>query len=364
MTATSFPNLTAVIDEGINRGLHTAVQVYVSQNGQTLVNDGFGEASPGVPMSAENVMLWRSAGKPVTAAAVLKACSSGQLSLDHDLESYIPEAHGTALEGITLRQMLSHSSGIPLIETGWPHASPSEILHRILSIERLTTEAAYQPQSTWFLLATVLQNTDPQQRGINSILQQEVFAPLGITEAWCGIPAAELAQLNDRLPTYYLRDKGQLVFSDYSGGSWLTETSPGGNIRGPIAGLGRFYEMLLTGQNRNIPYIVLDANTIQQITTPQRVNQFDTTLQHTIDFGLGVILNSNQYGVDTVPYGFSQYCSTASFGHGGAQCAMGFCDPEHNLVVAWAANGFCGEGQHQRRNRAINEAIYADLQLT
>ncbi len=43
---------------------------------------------------------------------------------------------------------------------------------------------------------------------------------------------------------------------------------------------------------------------------------------------------------------------------------MGFCDPDTKLVVAWAANGFCGEGQHQRRNRAINEAVYQDLGLT
>jgi CubicO group peptidase (beta-lactamase class C family) len=55
--------------------------------------------------------------------------------------------------------------------------------------------------------------------------------------------------------------------------------------------------------------------------------------------------------------------SPDTFGHGGAQCAMAFCDPGHKLVVAWAANGLCREPQHQRRNRAINEAIYEDLHL-
>lgn len=82
-----------------------------------------------------------------------------------------------------------------------------------------------------------------------------------------------------------------------------------------------------------------------------------------MDFGLGVLCNSNQYGAETVPYGFGQYCSEATYGHGGAQCSMGFCDPERKLVVAWSANGFCGEGQHQRRNRMINNAIYEDLEL-
>ncbi|MCA9060369.1 MAG: serine hydrolase, partial [Planctomycetaceae bacterium] len=77
----------------------------------------------------------------------------------------------------------------------------------------------------------------------------------------------------------------------------------------------------------------------------------------------GVIVDSNHHGRETVPYGFGRRCSDRTFGHGGAQCAIGFCDPARQLVVAWSANGFCGEGQHQRRNRAINDAIYADLGL-
>ena len=99
------------------------------------------------------------------------------------------------------------------------------------------------------------------------------------------------------------------------------------------------------------------------MTRRHREGLFDRTLQHQVDYGLGVILDSNRYGVGTVPYGFGRHCSTSTFGHGGAQCAMGFVDPENELIVAWAANGRPGEPQHQKRNRAINEAIYRDLGL-
>jgi hypothetical protein len=40
---------------------------------------------------------------------------------------------------------------------------------------------------------------------------------------------------------------------------------------------------------------------------------------------------------------------------------MGFADPEHELVVTWAANALIGEPRHNARNRAINTAIYEDL---
>jgi CubicO group peptidase (beta-lactamase class C family) len=315
-------------------------------------------------MSSSTVMLWRSAGKPITATAVLQTWQSGRLSIDDGLQTFLPETRGTVVSDITIRQILSHSSGLPVIDTGWPRSLWKEIIQRICTVDQLTADAAYQPQSTWFLLAEILRRTDLQGRDFQKIISEDILKPLGVNEAWCGIPETEAQALHARLPTYFVREKGQLVYSEYSNGDWLTQPSPGGNMRGPVSGLGTFYEMLLAGINSHEQSQVLSSDAIRQMLVPQRIGKFDQTLQHTINFGLGVILDSNRYGADTVPYGFGRFCSPQTFGHGGAQCAMGFCDPTHQLVVAWAANGFCGEGQHQRRNRAINEAIYADLAIT
>ena len=94
---------------------------------------------------------------------------------------------------------------------------------------------------------------------------------------------------------------------------------------------------------------------------PGRIGEQDATFRHIIDFGRGVILNSNRYGPTTVPYGYGRGASDSAVGHGGSQCSIAFADPRYELVVAWAANGRPGEGQHQRRNRALNDAIYEDL---
>ncbi len=144
---------------------------------------------------------------------------------------------------------------------------------------------------------------------------------------------------------------------------WLTQPSPGGNFRGPVVQLGRFYEMLLNKGRMPSGETTLRPETVANMTSAHRADRFDDTMQHVVDLGLGLFLDSNRHGQDSVPYGFGQYCSAETFGHGGAQCAMGFCDPVHKLVVAWAANGFCSEPQHQRRNRSINEAVYEDLGL-
>lgn len=360
----SFPQLSTAIQAGIDRKLHSGVQVYVSIAGEVVLDRGFGESPPGVELKSSAIMLWRSAGKPITAAAVMQLIDEGRLTLQTALSEVLPETALAPCGSITVQQLLTHTSGMPLIDTGWPHASWDQVLQTIISTKALQQQdAAYQPQSTWFLLGEILRRLVADERSFSEVLQDRILQPLGLNEAWCGVPNAAVSSHTDRIAPLYEREGGQLQPSDYSTGPWLTETSPGGNLRGPIRGLGQFYEMLMRGGVAANGSRIISEQAVQQMTTRHRINQFDTTLQHVVDFGLGMIVNSNQYGEATVPYGFGKYSSLNSFGHGGSQCSIGFCDPAHQLVVAWAANAFCGEGQHQRRNRSINEAIYQDLGL-
>ena len=99
------------------------------------------------------------------------------------------------------------------------------------------------------------------------------------------------------------------------------------------------------------------------MTTAQRVGLFDETFKHVMDWGLGLIVDSNRYGADTVPYGYGPYSSPRTFGHGGSQSSVGMADPEHALVVCVAFNGLPGEGKHDIRLRRFMAAVYEDLGL-
>jgi CubicO group peptidase (beta-lactamase class C family) len=362
-----FPSVAAAIQEGISRGLHTGVQIYVSLNSQPILDSALGDASPGVPMSPATVMPWRSAGKPLTALLILRQIENQCFQLSTRLSELLPETVQSDKHDVTIFDLLTHQSGFPATETGWPHADWSTTIETIVSTARQLPigTAAYHPQSSWFLLGEILRRTiaSTHLATFDDILTHELLEPLGLNSTSCGIKTQTLAQIAGLIPTLYERDKGQLAVSNYGTSPWLTQPSPGGNLRGPIRELGVFLELLL--RNGKLPdgTPFVSSSTVQQMMMRHRVNQFDQTLQHVVDFGLGVICNSNRHGLETVPYGFGRYASESAFGHGGSQCSMGFCDPQHGLVVAWSANGFCGEGQHQRRNRLINEAIYKDLAL-
>lgn len=362
-----FPFIAAAIEAGITRRLHTGVQIYVSYRGVAVLDSALGEAAPGRPMDSSTVMPWRSAGKPLTALLVLKQIESGRLHLTTPLAELLPDARGTDKSVVTVCDLLTHQSGFPLSDTGWPHAdwltSCTRSIRQPRQLEIGT--AAYHPQSSWFILGEILRQLEPVPAAdsFSVILQRDLLDPLGMSGTMCGIPLQRIPILSKRLPVVYDRDRAQLQESSYTVTPWLSQASPGGNLRGPIRELAWFLEMLLRQGKRPDGSSFVAATTVDLLTTRRRVGKYDQTLQHVVDFGLGMICDSRHHGLETVPYGFGRYCSDATFGHGGSQCSMGFCDPERALVVAWSANGFCGEGPHQRRNRMINEAVYRDLGL-
>ena len=367
-SSTGFPLIASAIQDGIDRQLHTGVQIYVSLESAVVVDSAIGEAAPGRAMTATTLMPWRSAGKPLTACLVMQYIEMHRLDLSTRVAELLHEFSDTDKADVTVFDLLTHQSGFPQSVTGWPVNDWDESIRRILNTSRQleTGTAAYHPQSSWFLLGEILRRLESSasRARFSEILQSRLLSPLSMNDTTCSFDAESVMSLAARLPIVYERDKGQLVESSNGQTSWMTQPSPGASLRGPVRELGRFYEMLQRGGQSKSGLQLVSTATIQQVTARHRAGKFDETFQHTVDFGLGVLCNSNRYGVETVPYGFGRYCSESTYGHGGSQCSMGFCDPERQLVVAWSANGFCGEAQHQRRNRMINNAIYQDLGLT
>ena len=363
--ASDFPRARAVIAQGIERGLHTGCQLYVSLRGHVLAEVGVGESRPGVAMTADTINLWLSAGKPLTVVAVMQQCERGTLSLDDRVVRFIPEFAVDGKSEITIRHLLTHTGGFCNVETGWPEVSWDETIRRISAspLEEnwiVGRTAGYHTTTSWFILGELLQRVTG--RPYAEVMRDDLFRPLGLNDTWAALPIEQYAAYGERIGGLYAREQGELKLLDWSNPARCAASSPGSNSRGPIRELGRFYEMLLNGGEAPRGRILL-SDTVAAMTARQRVGEFDQTLGHVVDFGLGVIVDSNRYGLDTVPYGYGRFCSSRTFGHGGAQSSQGWCDPEAGLVVAYFFNGRAGEAQHHRRAKGLNEAIYLDLGL-
>jgi CubicO group peptidase (beta-lactamase class C family) len=130
--------------------------------------------------------------------------------------------------------------------------------------------------------------------------------------------------------------------------------------------LGRFYAALVAGgrpPGGGPGARILAPQTVEAIAARHRAGLFDHTFQHVLDWGLGVIVDSKQYGPDTVPYAYGRLCSRRTFGHSGYRSSTGFADPEHRLAVALAFNGAPAAEEHEARVRTVLDALYLDLGL-
>lgn len=360
MSASTFTKTRQIAEQGIERNLHTAVQITAFKDGE-LLESSIGEAKPGVVLTSEHAFPWLSSGKPITALAVLKFVDRGLISQDEPVATCIPEFGVNGKDRITLRQLLTHTAGLQLVVLNWPELNWDTIIPQICQREQIAdwdsnNRAAYDPHHTWFLLGEILQRASGKSYADTVI--DEVLKPIGMhhTQLAFGIPHTDSLEL----VTMYERQAGQLAESDWNSKIESAIPSPGSSLRGRPADLCQFFTCLMKNTDTE-GQPLLSENLHREMISRQREGLFDETLQHIVDYGLGMIIDSNRYGFETVPYGFGKHCSARTFGHGGSQCAIGFADPEYDLAVVITSNGRPGEGQHQRRFRALCTAVYEDL---
>ncbi|MDC0273771.1 beta-lactamase family protein [Planctomycetaceae bacterium] len=358
----SFENTLRVIELGAEKKLHRGIQIYVSHNGETLLDTAWGDQGDADTLLSEHVMLWLSSGKPLTAVALGVLKDRGLIRWDDSLSQFIPEWAMFSQPEATLSQLLTHTAGFENRDLGWPEnqweSIVSEVMQRPLPSDWPVGEkAGYVVAASWFLLGEVICRLTLQD--FPTTLRQLVLDPLGMKNSFCGLSQDEMSLVEPKLGRMFGRTPHGLEDLNWNQGGRVMNPAPGGNCRGPIRELGKFYESLLPNSATNL----LSNETANQLTTRQRVGMYDQTFRHKIDWGYGFIVNSNCYGGDSVPYGFGRYSGESTFGHGGSQSSIGFADPEHGVVVAWVANGRVGEPRHHERNLAINDAIYLDLGL-
>ncbi len=361
-----FPRASALIEKGIEDGLHLGAQLYVSLEGQAVGDEAFGEERPDHPMNPEIILLWMSSVKPITAVAVMQLVEQGRLDLDTRVAEIIPAFAEGGKRRIAVRHVLTHTGGFRTADAEWRDETWEDALQRVCAAPMEPdwvpgAKAGYHIDGAWYVLGEIVQRLTDES--YPDYVRNHVFAPAGMTHAWIGLPEEILDGSELKIGRMFVSKPTGLMPHPFANTREARQhVRPGGNGRGPIRQLARFYEDLLSGWLRGESKL-LSRDMIRLMTSRQREGLVDQTFQHKMDWGLGFMPDNNRYGAKTVPYGFGTHCSDQAFGHGGAQSSVGMADPEHELVVALAFNGMPGEPRHQKRIRHVMTALYEDLDL-
>jgi len=164
--------------------------VGISRNGAIVYEHGYGMANIelNVPVTAETVFAIASITKSFTAMSVMLAAERGQLSLDDEVQKYIPEWQDRD-DHITIRHLLTHTSGLRDAFTmlGWAPLNGNagdmnEGIARLLAKQRglnFQPGTEYQYNNGGYnLLATILKRATGQS--LREFAEANIFKPLGM----------------------------------------------------------------------------------------------------------------------------------------------------------------------------------------
>jgi D-alanyl-D-alanine carboxypeptidase len=161
--------------------------VLVADSGQVLFRSAFGLANRelDIPNAHETKFRIGSITKQFTAAAILQLVERGKLKLDEPVSTYYPHAPA-AWQGITIRHLLTHTSGIPsytdppdfAVRVSKLDLTPKEII-QLTQNEPLQFEPGTQfdyNNTGYVLLGHVIESVTGQS--YSQYLQHNVFRPL------------------------------------------------------------------------------------------------------------------------------------------------------------------------------------------
>jgi D-alanyl-D-alanine carboxypeptidase len=166
------------------------LSIAVVKGRDTLVMKGYGRArlEPAEPVTAATIHRTGSVTKQFTSAAILQFVDAGKLRLDDTLAALLPQAPVPAhWRGVTLRQLLNHTSGIPSY-TDVPRFRPflegkleRDTLFSVLRGDSLMFAPGggfYYNNTGYYLLGLVVERLSGKPYAQH--VQERLFAPLGM----------------------------------------------------------------------------------------------------------------------------------------------------------------------------------------
>ncbi len=313
-----------VIERGIKAGGYPGAAVIVGRKGAAVFEKGFGRLSwstSSTPVDAQRTIYdVASLSKVVgTTTAIMILYDEKKIGLDDPVVNYIPTFGGGDKDRVTIRQLLTHTSGLPAGRDIWRIAqTPLEARALVLNTNLEGRPGAQYIYSD--LGADVLGLIIEVVAGepLDKFLARRVFEPLGMNETFYR-PADSLryriAPTEVTPPRGYplrgeVHDENAYALGGVAGHAGLFSTA---------ADLSVFAQMMLNGG---------EYNGVQIISKP------------TVELFTSRSFGHRALGWDTAEgdYGSGRYLGPTAYGHTGFTGTSMWIDPEREMFVILLTN--------------------------
>jgi len=324
MSSSRLAAIERVVERGIKAGGYPGASVIVGRKGAAVYEKGFGRltwSSNSIPVDAVRTIYdVASLSKVVgTTTAIMILYDENKIRLDDPIVSYIPTFGGGDKDKVTVRQLLTHTSGLPAGRDIWRIAqTPLEARALVLSTPlegRPGAQYIYSDLGADVLgLLVEVVSGEP----LDKFLTRRVFDPLGMNETMYR-PADSLryriAPTEVTPPRGYplrgeVHDENAYALGGVAGHAGLFSTA---------ADLSVFAQMMLNGG---------EYNGVQIIS------------KQTVDLFTSRAFGHRALGWDTAEgdYGSGRYLGPTAYGHTGFTGTSLWIDPEREMFVILLTN--------------------------
>ena len=180
-----FRHALSLLQKGLEEKLFSCASYCLMRDGMIYVDGGIGTAqpdsSPPVPAALDTIFDMASITKPITATLLVLSAERGELHLGMRVREFLPEAETAPCANLTLRQLATHTSGLPPWKPLYENPNESaltQILATALETEP-GTKYAYSDLG-YILLGEILQRVTGTPLDI--LAQSQIFDPLDMRD--------------------------------------------------------------------------------------------------------------------------------------------------------------------------------------
>src|SRR5579872_6415508 len=341
---------------------------FVARHGRIVFYKAYGYNDPDTraPLPRNGIFRIASQTKAVTTVAAMMLWEEGKFSLDDPVYKYIPSfAHQGVLAGfdwkdtswttvparrpITIRDMLTHTSGLGYPAIGTPEANAIYAKYHVTGGVGVTGQTLSAAMTQLGELPSLFQPGEKWMYGLNhdvlgylieiwsgmtleEFFMKRIFQPLGMHDTYFNVPASKAS----RLVNFFQEDSTGTHRQDKVFGGFLDMNYPlehtdyfsgGGGLSSTISDYAIFLQMLLNGGEYN-GVRLLGRNTIRMMT----MNQIGDL---TVNIGEGS--GENKWGlgfsIETEKASRLTPSQAGSYGWGGVFSTVYWIDPKEDMIV-------------------------------
>jgi CubicO group peptidase (beta-lactamase class C family) len=363
--------IDSTMNEWVSKGWINGAAALIARDGKIIYYkaSGYNDLETKDPLKKDDLFRIASQTKAITSVAVMMLYEEGKFLLEDPVSKFIPSFEKpTVLEkfnakdttyttipakrNITIRDLLTHTSGIGYAQIGGPAENAIYAKNKITAgldvyegtladaMTRLgSLPLVHQPGERW----TYGLNTDLLGRlveiwsgkTLEEFFNERIFKPLGMNDTYFNVPEEKAT----RLVNFFMEDStGLKKFTTALGGDMnfplrkKSYFSGGGGLSSTVYDYGIFLQMLLNNGEYNGNRL-LSRNTVRMMT----MNQIGDLSLGNEKFGLGFEVVTEK-GSSLFPH------QAGTYSWGGAFSTTYWVDPKEKMVVLlyrqmWGSHG-------------------------